>query len=181
MSEQQHKRQKQKKIARLEIVSELYKRGYSLRAIRIEVMKQLDLKTYSLGSVHNDIKSLLEEWKKNRIEDMDAVLQLELKRIDDTCRELWSQWEKSKIDYVKTAKRQKGAPGRDSLTGEIGMKTIQAEKTEVEIYGLGDTSYISEIRQQLIERRKLLGLYAPEKKNINGNIQIEQITGIEVK
>lgn len=36
--------------------------------------------------------------------------------------------------------------------------------------GLGNPAYISEIRQQLQERRKLLGLYAPEKKDISGEM-----------
>ena len=62
----------------------LYKRGYSIRKIQSEVMKRLALKTYSIATCHSDIQSLLEEWRENRIEDMDAALQLELERIDDT-------------------------------------------------------------------------------------------------
>ncbi len=33
-----------------------------------------------------------------------------------------------------------------------------------------DPRYITEIRQQLAERRKLLGMYAPEKKDISGEM-----------
>lgn len=40
---------------------------------------------------------------------------------------------------------------------------------------LGDPSYIAEIRKQLEERRKLLGLYAPEKKDINGNVSFASL------
>jgi hypothetical protein len=170
MSKPQDKRQRQMKIARLEIVAQMYKRGHSLRNIRAEVMKRLELKSYSISTVHKDIQSLLKEWRENRIEDIDAALQLELERIDDTCRELWDQWEKSKVDYVKTARKQKGSPARDNQTGATAIRTYQTERTEIEVYGLGDTSYISEIRQQLAERRKLLGLYAPEKKDISGNL-----------
>ena len=86
MSKPQDIRQRQKKLARLEIVATLYKRGYSIRKIQSEVMARLNLKTYSVATVHSDIKSLLEEWRENRIEDMDAALQLELERIDDTVR-----------------------------------------------------------------------------------------------
>ena len=46
-------------------------------------MKRLALDSYSLGTVQKDIKTLLEEWRENRIEDMDAALQLELERIDE--------------------------------------------------------------------------------------------------
>lgn len=170
MSKPQDIRQRQKKLARLEIVATLYKRGYSIRKIQSEVMARLDLKTYSVATVHSDIKSLLEEWRENRIEDMDAALQLELERIDDTVRELWEQWEKSKTDYTKTARKQKGSPTRDEQTGQTSIRTYQTERTDTEVIRLGDPSYISEIRMQLAERRKLLGLYAPEKKDIQGGM-----------
>lgn len=170
MSKPQDKKRQQVKLARLEIVATLYKRGYSIRKIQSEVMKRLDLKTYSLATVHSDIQSLLEEWRENRIEDMDAALQLELERIDDTVRELWEQWEKSKTDYTKTARKQKGSPTRDNQTGQTSIRTYQTERTETEVIRLGDPSYISEIRMQLAERRKLLGLYAPEKKDIQGSM-----------
>lgn len=49
-------------------------------------------------------------------------------------------------------------------------RTYQTERTETEVTRLGDPSYIAEIRQQLAERRKLLGLYAPEKKDISGDM-----------
>lgn len=170
MSKPQDKKRQQVKLARLEIVATLYKRGYSVRKIQSEVMKRLDLKAYSLATVHSDIKGLLEEWRENRIEDMDAALQLELERIDDSVRELWEQWEKSKTDYTKTARKKKGSPSRDSETGQTSIRTYQTERTETEVIRLGDPSYISEIRMQLAERRKLLGLYAPEKKDIQGGM-----------
>lgn len=170
MSKAQDKKRNQLKLARLEIVAQLYKRGYSIRKIQSEVVKRLELKTYSLATVHKDIQTLLDEWRENRIEDMDAALQLELERIDDTVRELWEQWEKSKTDYTKTARKQKGSPTRDNQTGQTSIRTYKTERTETEVIRLGDPSYISEIRQQLAERRKLLGLYAPEKKDISGGV-----------
>ena len=93
-----------------------------------------------------------------------------MERIDDTVRELWEQWEKSKTDYTKTARKQKGSPTRDNQTGQTSIRTYQTERTETEVIRLGDPSYIAEIRMQLAERRKLLGLYAPEKKDIQGGM-----------
>lgn len=168
MSKQQDKKRKQVKLARLEIVAQLYKRGYSIRKIQSEVMNRLALATYSVATVHKDVQTLLDEWRENRIEDMDAALQLELERIDDTVRELWEQWEKSKTDYTKTARKQKGSPARDNQTGATAIRTYQTERTETEVIRLGDPSYISEIRQQLAERRKLLGLYASTRTEITG-------------
>ena len=175
MSKPQDKRQNQMKLARLEIVSTLYKRGYSYRKIKEEVMKRLDLKTYSLQTVKRDIQTLLDEWRESRLEDTDELVTLELARIDDTCRELWEQWEKSKTDYNKTQRKQKGSPSRDAETGQTSIRTYQTERTETDVQGLGDPSYIAEIRKQLEERRKLLGLYAPEKKEVSGGLSFASL------
>ena len=85
MSKAQCKKKDQLKIARLEIVSTLYKRGYSYRKIREEVMKRLDLSTYSLQTVQNDVQTLLREWRDSRLEDTDELVTLELARIDEAC------------------------------------------------------------------------------------------------
>lgn len=172
MSKPQRKKQSQIKLARLEIVASMYKRGHSYRQIQAEVMKRLDLKAYSLQTVHADIKTLLEEWREYRLEDMDSALQLELERIDDTVRELWSQWEKSKEDYFRTTNTRRSAPSKskDKKQGESSIETCGIEEQRTNIVCLGNPAYISEIRQQLAERRKLLGLYAPEKKDISGGV-----------
>lgn len=172
MSKPQRKKQSQIKLARLEIVAAMYKRGHSYRQIQAEVMKRLDLKAYSLQTIHADVKTLLEEWREYRLEDMDAALQLELERIDDTVRELWSQWEKSKEDYSRTTNTRRSAPSKnkDKKQSENSIETYSVEEQRTNVVGLGNPAYISEIRQQLSERRKLLGLYAPEKKDISGGV-----------
>lgn len=175
MSKAQDKRRNQVKLARLEIVSGLFKKGYSRRKIQAEVMKRLDLKSYSLQTVQRDIQTLLDEWRENRLEDTDELVTLELARIDETCRELWEQWEKSKTDYSKTQRKQKGSPSRDTQTGQTSIRTYQTERTETEVIALGDTSYIAEIRKQLAERRKLLGLYAPEKTEVSGGLSFASL------
>ena len=175
MSKAQDKKKNQVKLARLEIVSNLYKRGYSYRKIKEEVMKRLDLQTYSLQTAQRDIQTLLDEWRESRLEDTDELVTLELARIDDTCRELWEQWEKSKTDYNKTQRKQKGSPSRDAETGQTSIRTYQTERTETEAVCLGDPSYIAEIRKQLEERRKLLGLYAPEKKELSGGLSFASL------
>lgn len=179
MNIREYKRVRQIKEGRLSIVAQLYKRGYTLRAIREEVMRRLDLPTYSVSTVHRDIKSLLKEWRESRLDDIDDTLQLELSRIDDTVKELWEQWEKSKEDYTKTQRKRKGAPSQNNVQGNNnaseGIKTFSVEEHTTNVVGLGDPAYISEIRQQLSERRKLLGLYAPEKRDIQGDISFSAL------
>ena len=174
MSDIIYKKRRQIKEGRLAIVAQLYKRGYTVRAIREEVMRRLDLTPYGVSTVHSDIKLLLKEWRKSRLEDMDDALQLELTRIDDTVRELWEQWEKSKEDYTRTQRKRKGAPARsgnqDNNSPDGGIRTFSVEEKTQQVIMLGNPAYIAEIRQQLAERRKLLGLYAPEKRDIQGGM-----------
>lgn len=180
----QRKRQ-QAKEGRLEIVAKLYKRGYSYRQIQAEVMERLSLKTYGLRTVCADVHTLLAEWRETRLENMDEALQLELERIDETVRELWEQWEKSKDDYTHTVNTRKGAPSRNASTGASEIKPYSVEIRDSNVVGLGNPSYISEIRAQLAERRKLLGLYAPEKRQVesrvDGTIELAKMTEDEIR
>lgn len=173
MSKMQNQRRNQIKIARLEIVSQMFLRQHTVRQIRAEVMKRLNLSTYSTATVQSDIKTVLEELQQQRLDNAEYALQLELERIDETCRELWAQWEKSKEDYVRTMKKRKGVPQFGNEGGK--SKTTQIETRESTIIGIGNVAYISEIRAQLQERRKLLGLYAPEKKEVSGELSFANL------
>ena len=163
-------------IIRLDIVSQLYKRGYSYREIREEVMKRLDLPTYSLRTVHKDVNRLLEEWRKTRIENTDLSVELELQRIDDLVKEAWAAWDKSKLDYEKKKNKQVGVPVPEKDdTGSGGITTVKMEKTSENVNSCGDPRYLELIHKLLIERRKLLGMYSPEKKEITGNLSFANL------
>lgn len=156
------------KEGRKEIIAPLYKRGWSIAKITEEVRTRLNT-TCSTRTVWNDINELLDEWRAARIQDVDQRLQLELERIDDAVSELWEQWDKSKEDWVREHNKRIGVPsvpGEGSEATEI--VTVKRENTTENVVGLGDPSYIAEIRQQLAERRKLLGLYAATKTELTG-------------
>lgn len=158
------------KEGRKEIIAPLYKRGWSIRKITEEVRTRLNT-SCSTRTVWNDIQELLEEWRAVRIQNVDERLQLELERIDDAVRELWEQWDKSKEDYVHEHNKRVGVPvASGENSGETEITTVKRENSTQNVVSLGDPRYIAEIRQQLAERRKLLGLYAPEKRNISGDL-----------
>lgn len=161
------------KLLRMDILSTLYKRGYSYREMRAEVMARLDLQSYSLETVKKDIDALLEEWRATRIEDLDLALQLELERIDTLVKEAWAAWEKSKEDYKRKKMKQQGVPGQPEGEGggnEGEIVTVKMEQAQEEIIMYGDPRYLEVINRLLIERRKLLGLYSPEKLDVNGEM-----------
>ena len=165
-------RKKHIKQSRMVIVAELYKRGWTIRRIADEVRSRLNI-TCSTRTVWNDVKDLLQEWRETRIDDIDSRLQLELERIDDCVSELWDQWEKSKEDWVREHNKKVGVPvpaedGKGASGEATEIVTVKRENMTENVVGLGNPAYIAEIRQQLSERRKLLGLYAATRTEITG-------------
>lgn len=173
LNKRQHQKRQQKRLARLDIVGELVKKGYSVRKICAEVQARLQLpKLPSPNLIQQDKKLLLEEWRENRLNNTDEYVTLELARIDDCILELWEAWEKSKEDYTESWQRQKAVPktksADDKGSTEGKSKVIYAEQQQAQKRGCGNVAYITEIRQQLTERRKLLGLYSPERSELTG-------------
>lgn len=154
---------------RIDIISGLYKRGYSYAAMREEVMVRLNLPTYSLRTVKKDVDRMLAEWRKTRIDNLDSALQLELERTDDVMREAWVAWEKSKQEGERIRTTRKGKKDKDS--GKI--ETTNITQYSEEYGGYGDTRYLDVVLRASVERRKMLGLYAPEKKEVSGEISFE--------
>lgn len=176
---------RQAQIVRMDIIAQLYKRGYSYRQMQEEVKARLDLSGYSLRTVYKDVQALLAEWRETRIENLDQALQLELERINDIIREAWEAWEKSKQDGDKTRTKQTGVVPQggngtgDEQSGEI--QTVKVERTSEEQTNCGDPRYLEIVHKNLMERRKLLGLYSPEKKEVSGDLSFTSLlmqTGI---
>lgn len=173
---------KQKAVLRQNIVSELYKQGYTYREIREEVMKRLNMPKYSLNTVHTDVQAILAEWRQMRNLNIEELQQLELQRIDATIKEAWEAWEKSKTDYDKKRSKQYGRPTGDSGgDGEGGIETIGVEQSREEMVMCGDVRYLDIIHKVSMERRKILGLYAPEKREITGKDGKDLIPDIKVE
>lgn len=179
------------KQGRMVIVADLYKRGWSISKIAAEVRSRMNT-TCSTRTIWNDIQTLLEEWRSVRINDVDQRLQLELERIDDAVCELWEQWDKSKENWVREYNKRTGVPvpvtdSNGNPTGEQAeIQTVKRENTTENVVGLGDPRYIAEIRQQLAERRKLLGLYAATKTEVTSKdgtplIPAEKMTEEEIQ
>ena len=166
---------RQAQIIRMDIISKLYKRGYSYREMRAEVMARLDLQSYSLRTVKKDVERLLAEWREARIDNTDYALQLELERIDDLIKEAWKAWDKSKEDYERKKAKQQGIPVGDGERNDGGIATVKIEQQSEEVVCYGDPRYLELIHKLLIERRKLLGLYSPEKKEITGDLSFANL------
>lgn len=148
---------------RMNIVAELKAKGWSLRPIREEVMKRMGLETYSIRTTALDVKRVLKEWRDERLENTDDMVTEELAKIARTEREAWEAWEKSKVDHTR---QRETMTGRATNGGK--MSPVAGVKSEESVYACGDTRYLDIINKVSMERRKLLGLYAPEKQELTG-------------
>lgn len=166
MRKKRMKDYRQAQLARLEIISGLYKRGYSFREIRSEVMKRLDLDTYSLETVHKDVTRLLDEWREQRMDKIEQVVQLELQRNDDIIKEAWQAWDKSKTDYERKSAKQQGLPIRTDDNTEGGVSTTKIEQSKELVIRYGDPRYLDLILKVQERNAKLLGYDSPIRLDI---------------
>ena len=94
-----------------------------------------------------------------RLEATEDKVTQELARLDAVIREAWEMWEKSKQDFDKTKRKQKGLPQRDEKGKETGeMTTVYAEQQREHIRVTGDPRYLDIILKAQEQRRRLLGL-----------------------
>ena len=114
---------------------------------------------------------MLAEWREERLESVDEQIQLELARIDEMIREAWAQWEKSKVDYEAQTTRRKGIPqaqASEPQATEPAILPVLVEQTRKGVVNTGDVRYLELIHKLLCERRKILGLYPAERKELTG-------------
>jgi hypothetical protein len=155
------------KQARIVVVAELFRRGYTYREIQSEVMHRLSLSTYSLDTVTKDIRALLGEWKEERLGDTEIYVQIELQRNQEQMKEAWLAWEKSKVDFKQKSTTKRGSVKAATEQQTEQLKINAVEQTEHDHITWGDPRYLAELRALADQRCKLLGLFV-DKKEISG-------------
>lgn len=129
------------------------KRQIQAKAARLQIVSRLWLRQYTYRQIREKVmeelhlKSYAIGTVKN---DIDAAMKLLNARVGDNMEDA-RDLELHRID-------------------EACAELWDAWEKSKRGSGLGTVAYMSEIRQQLQERRKLLGLYAPEKKEVSGGI-----------
>ena len=133
-------------IQRLEIVAPLWRKNYSEREIRVEVMRRLGLQHLSSGTVHADIKRLLKEYQKERLDNVEERVTAELARLDLVIREAWEQWEESKKPWRDVQQTDYGIPstqdGDEGGTKPTSIQAVKAVRKTATERGIGDPRYL---------------------------------------
>lgn len=140
-------------------VSDLMAKGFNNQQIIVAIENKFGL-TWSVRQV-NVVKELLHKmWRCEMAHSMNDHIAREVATIDTQIKETWEAWEFSKRGIKNTKKRntdsKSEAPEMDFTVEEI----ITDETTSA-----GEVKFLQHLNDLGKEKRKLLGLYAPEKKN----------------
>lgn len=143
-------------------VSDLLAKGFNNQQIIVAIKDRYGL-DWNMQKV-NVVKQLLHKmWRCEIAHTMNDQIAREVATIDTQLREAWEAWEFSKKgikhNKTRTENSKSEAPEMQyDLTEIINEENVTA----------GDIKFLQHINDLGKEKRKLLGLYAPEKKE-NGN------------
>lgn len=129
-------------------VADLYLRGFK----QVEIAEQLGV---NQATVSNDLKVIHNQWRDSAIIDLNELKHRELEKIDQLEREYWKAWEKSTKDTeVITQKAKSSDTGKEVILRREGQA--------------GDPRFLAGVMTCIERRCKLLGIDAPEKREISG-------------
>ncbi len=156
------KRTAEQRDADKRFCTELFVKGYTYRQIAEELNehnREMGMEyTLTYKTIYEDINAVLIEWKKERFENIENYIQLELKKLDKMEIELWQAWERSKAGKRKT-KIIGGEIKNGTLKGGM-VDNRQLEDTS------GDPRYLDLLLKVQDRRAKLLGYNAPIKFSV---------------
>jgi len=134
-------------------------KGFNNQQIIVAIERRYGLK-WTIHKV-NVVKTLLHKmWRCEMAHSMNDQIAREVATIDTQIKEAWEAWEFSKkgIKRKKTRTENSNSPAPE-------MKYDVTEIINEEDTTAGDVKFLQHINDLGKEKRKLLGLYAPEKKN----------------
>lgn len=157
----------------LEYVSNLYLQGWSQQRIAEKLASERDYEV-SRVTIGNDLKEVNRRWQQNTNIPLDEHKIKELARIDKLEAHYWEEYFASK--EKRTIKTKSGnskstavKKGKDGKEIEISppSQVIQATSERIEERE-GNPAFLQGVERCIKLRCDLLGLNAPEKKEVTG-------------
>src|SRR5574341_1962026 len=122
-------------------IASLYLRGFT----QIEIAKYIKV---NQSTVSRDIKKLIDEWRTERIYDINEAKARELAKIDELELVYWEAWRRSQEDAVTHTEGS-------TATGEIDTTQTKGQA--------GDPRFLDGVLKCIQKRCEILGVEAPTK------------------
>lgn len=140
-------RTEQTKAAHRAAIAEAYLRGVP----QYQIAAQVGL---SAAQVSRDLLVLQEQWQVRAAATMDTAKAAELAKLDELERTYWAAWAAS----TQPQKRTKTADRAGVKSAEVGSQTRD-----------GNPAFLAGVLACLERRCKMLGIDAPERKDVTSN------------
>lgn len=150
------------------IVAELALKQYDDEEIRLELAKRTGL-MLSRQQINYDRQKVRKAWQQRQLDAYDELMNIELARIDVLERTIWKALEQQMEPKTRTEVEK---ALRDAKTDEELELVVTKTRTIVE-ESAANASYFSQIADCQKERRKLLGMYAPQQLDIHKAIVVK--------
>lgn len=156
-------RSKFQRKADYERITSLYLRGWRQADIAAELGLTQQQISYDLGVVQK-------QWRESTTMDLDEAKQKELSRIDELQNDFWTAWEESKKNVVTVGVEKKSITLKikDASGGDIGLPAIERKDSRRRTGQSGNPAFLQGVLSCIDRRCKLLGLDAPERKELTG-------------
>lgn len=147
------------------VIAKMYCEGHSQESIREWLNENHEWRFrseypepfMSQKMVSDDWLFTANQWKKERIHNLDDAKHTELMKLDKLERTAWAAWERSCKEGISTATKGKGIGGK---------QVIDHEKRVTERDG--DPRFLAEVRWCINKRSEILGFNAPKRREISG-------------
>lgn len=140
-------------------IADWYCQGMTQAAIAERINADPErLYTLTQQMISYDLKRVQEAWLKSTLRDFDDMRAEQLGKIDRLEREYWRGWERSCQDAETVVKKQKEGGSKEQ------QKTLKGQA--------GSPAFLAGVDKCIERRCKLLGLDAPEKKELSGGVII---------
>jgi len=158
------------------VIADLYLQGW----LQADIADKLKI---NQSTVSRDLRALQAEWLESALVDFDDAKARELAKVDRLEREYWRAWERSCEDAETTVKKTKGAVKKTVIKKEDGdeedgkskfVSERPAEVSQTAKGQAGDPRFLAGVQWCIDKRCKVLGIDAPVKLQLGGNVAIIQ-------
>lgn len=121
----------------------------------------------SIQMVSKDLKDIRKSWRDAKLESYNQMIENELEKIDALEQEAMHGWGRSRLDSESLEHKMAGVDDDGEVVWEMIKKTTKGRA--------GDSRFLDVIGRCIERRCKLLGLDAPERFTMDGEIEMRVV------